>query len=199
MEESEHISAWRKPVYLLALALVALLAIPLAGCGSGQSQSAKAPSGTWSVLVEEWKFPKRQYLGTPTDFILKVRNTDTRDIPQLIVTIDGLRTEVTQVGAASEVRPIWLVQDVDYANVTPYNSPLAGSYNLGTLAAGAIKTYTVNLTPLRRGDHEVSYKLAGDLFGDAKIVDADDAPAEDSRTVAVDPTPQFDESFFKDN
>jgi hypothetical protein len=151
------------------------------------------------VLVEEWKFPKRQFLGTPTNFTLRVRNTDTRDIPQLIVTIDGLRTEVKQVGAASEVRPIWLTQEVDYANVTPYNSALASSYNLGTLAAGDVKTYTVKLTPLRRGNHKVSYALAGDLFGKAEIVDPDDAPAEDSRTVAIDPTPQFDDKFFDEN
>lgn len=199
MEESEHISAWRKPAYSLALVLVALLAFPLAGCGSGEPQNANAPSGTWSVLVEEWKFPKRQYLGTPTDFTLKIRNTDTREIPQLIVTISGLRTEVKQVGAASEVRPIWLTSEVDYANVTPYNSALASSYNMGPLAAGDVKTYTVKLTPLRRGSHEVGYKLAADLFGGAKIVDPDDAPAEDTRTVAIDPTPQFDDEFFNEN
>jgi hypothetical protein len=104
VEESEQISAWRKPVYALVATLVVALALPLAGCGSGERQDANAPSGTWTVLVEEWKFPKRQYLGTPTDFVLKVRNTDTRDIPQLILTIDGLRAEVKQVGAASETR-----------------------------------------------------------------------------------------------
>lgn len=199
MEESEHISAWRKPAYVLAVALVALLGIPLAGCGGGERQDANAPSGTWSVLVEEWKFPKRQFLGTPTDFVLKIRNTDTRDIPDLIVTIDGLRMKVDQVGAASEVRPIWLTKDVDYSNVTPYNSQLASSYDLGPLAAGDVKTYSVNLTPLRRGNHEVSYSLAGDLFGKAKITDENDEPAADSRTIAIDPTPQFDDSFFDDN
>jgi hypothetical protein len=179
--------------------LVTLLAIPLAGCGSSQRQDANAPSGTWSVIVEEWKFPKRQYLGTPTDFTMRIRNTDTRDVPQLIVTIDGLRTVVKQVGAASEVRPIWLTQDVNYANVTPYNSAVATSYNLGPLAAGDVKTYTVKLTPLRRGDHKVSYTLAGDLYGKAKLVDENNDPATDSRTVAIDPTPQFDKSFFEDN
>jgi hypothetical protein len=179
--------------------LVALLAIPLAGCGSGERQDADTQGGTWSVLVEDWKFPKRQYLGTPTDFTLKVRNTDTRDIPELIVTIDGLRTEVKQVGAASETRPIWLTRDVNYANVTPYNSQLASSYNLGPLPAGEVKSYTVNLPPLRRGNHEVSYTLAGDLFGKAKIEDDDGNAATASRTVAIDPTPQFDDSFFEDN
>jgi hypothetical protein len=198
VEESEHISAWRKPAYALVVAIVVALAIPLAGCGGGERQDANAPSGKWSVLVEEWKFPKRQFLGTPTDFVLRVRNTDTRAIPQLVVTINGLRTTVKQEGAASLVRPIWLTQDVDYADVTPYNSSLASSFNVGPLAAGAVKTYKVALTPLRRGEHEVGYSLAAGLFGKATIVDDNDAPVKGSRSVAIDPTPQFDKKFFSE-
>lgn len=198
MEESEQIFAWRKPARALVVALLVAVAIPFAGCGSSERQDANAPSGSWSVVVEEWKFPKRQFLGTPTDFVLKIRNTDTTAIPQLIVTVEGLRMRVKQVGAASEIRPIWLTSEVDYAQTTPYNSALASSFNLGTLAAGAVKTYTIDLTPLRRGTHEVGYKLAGDLFGKAKIYDGNDAPAEDVRTVAIDATPQFDDEFFND-
>lgn len=198
MEESEQISAWRKPARALVVALLVAIAIPLAGCGGGEPQDANAPSGSWSVVVEEWKFPKRQFLGTPTDFVLKVRNTDTTAIPQLIVTVEGLRMRVKQVGAASEIRPIWLTSEVDYAQTTPYNSALASSFNLGPLEAGAVKTYRLDLTPLRRGTHEVGYKLAGDLFGKAEIVNGDDEPAADTRTVAIDPTPQFDDKFFDD-
>lgn len=198
MEESEQISAWRKPARALVVALLVAIAIPFAGCGSGEAQDANATNGSWSVEVEEWKFPKRQFLGTPTDFVLKIRNTDTTAIPQLILTIEGLRMRVKQVGAASEIRPIWLTSEVNYAQTTPYNSALSSSFNLGTLAAGATKTYKLDLTPLRRGSHEVGYKLAGDLFGKAEIFDANDAPATDTRTVAIDPTPQFDEEFFND-
>jgi hypothetical protein len=198
VEESEQISAWRKPARALVVALLVAIAIPLAGCGSGERQDANAPNGSWSVVVEEWKFPKRQFLGTPTDFVLKIRNTDTTAIPQLIVTVEGLRMRVKQVGAASEIRPIWLTSEVNYAQTTPYNSALASSFNLGTLPAGAVKTYTLDLTPLRRGTHEVGYKLAGDLFGKAEIFDGNDQPAADTRTVAIDPTPQFDDKFFDD-
>ncbi|MGK2877182.1 MAG: hypothetical protein ACSLFF_01185 [Solirubrobacterales bacterium] len=182
------------------MALVAAVAISVAGCGSGEPQDKNAASGTWTVAVEEWKFPKRQFLGTPTDFVLKIRNTDTRPIPQLIATIEGLRMRVKQVGAASEIRPIWLTSEVNYAEVTPYNSALASSFNFGPLAPGATKTYTVTLSPLRRGRHEVGYRLAADLFSDAKVVNgADNTPAADTRTVAIDATPQFDDDFFDAN
>ena len=57
----------------------------------------------------------------------------------------------------------------------------------------------VVLAPLRRGEHEVTYSLAPDLFGDNKIVNADDeTPAKDSRIIAIDPTPEFDRELFED-
>jgi hypothetical protein len=183
------------------LALVLLLAVLVAGCGGGgQRQDAGAPSGTWRVAVEQWKFPKRQYLGTPTQFKLSIRNTDRREIPQLIVTIGGLSTRVVQPNAASTIRPVWLPpKEPNYANVTPYNSPLARSYNLGPVAPGELKSFSVELTPLRRGSHTVTYKLSPDLFGDNRAVNsADGGPASDSRVIAIDPTPQFDKSFFAD-
>lgn len=180
------------------LALTVVVAMMLAGCGS-ERQDADAPTGKWEVSVLEWKFAKNQPLGTPQDFQIKVRNEDTRTIPSLILTISGLKTIVYQPGAASNVRPIWLPKDADYANVTPYNSPLNTSYNLGALDPGAIKTYTLSLTPLRRGSHEVGYRLAPSLFGDGTIVNADDGTeAKETRTVAIDPTPVFDEKTFKD-
>jgi hypothetical protein len=197
VEGTEQKFATRGWVRVLAAAIAAVALLSLAGCGPNQRQDADAKSGTWKVIVEEWKFPKTQYLGTPTSFELRVRNTDSEAIPQLILTIAGLKTRVYQPGAASEVRPIWLTSEVNYAQSTAYNSPLATSFDLGPLEAGDVTTYTVKLTPLRRGSHEVGYSLAGDLFGNAKIVNnEDDSPAADARTIAIDATPQFDDKFF---
>jgi hypothetical protein len=199
VEGTEQNYAARRRVGALLVALALMAALATSGCGAGKRQDADAKSGTWKVVIEQWKFPKTQYLGTPTSFTLKVRNVDTAAIPQLILTIDGLKTRVKQTGAASQIRPIWLISEDNYAQFTSYNSALATSYNLGQLDAGDVKTYTVKLTPLRRGSHKVSYELAGDLYGKAKVVDnATDEPAADSRTIAIDPTPQFDDSFFKD-
>jgi hypothetical protein len=184
-------------VRAFAVTIVIVAALSIAGCGSGQRQDAHAKSGTWNVIVEGWVFPKHQYLGTPTNFILRIRNVDTADIPQLALTVGGLKTHVDQPGAASPIRPIWLTTTTNYAQVTPYNSPTATTFNLGPLPAGGVKNYVVNLTPLRRGHHEVSYSLAGNLFGDAKIVDSrTNTPAADTRNIFIDTTPQFDEKVF---
>lgn len=180
------------------LVLAVFAALALSGCGQ-EAQNADAPTGTWQASVLEWKFPKEQPLGTPVDFVLKIRNDDERTIPEVVLTISGLRTEIEQAGAASKVRPIWLPNDVNYADVTPYNAALASTYNLGSLASGDTKTYKLGLTPLRRGEHQVGYTLAAGLYGGARLVGADDQTLGDNRIVAIDPTPEFDKSFFEKN
>lgn len=181
------------------IALVALCMLVASGCGGGASQNSGAPEGTWKVTVVDWKFAKLQPLGTPEEFVIQVRNDDTRQIPSLILTVSGLKTVVYQPNAASDVRPIWLLKEADYAHFTPYNSPTSTSFNLGPLDAGDTATYAVTLTPLRRGSHEVGYRLAPALFGDNSIVNAaDGSKAEATRTVVIDPTPVMDQSIFKD-
>lgn len=209
MEETLDTSTARKPAgagrlarcarprFAVALTLAVACAFALSACG-GQEQNADAETGTWQASVLEWNFPKEQPLGTPVDFELKIRNDDERAIPEVVVTISGLKTKVQQPGAASEVRPVWLPNEVNYADVTPYNAALATTYNLGSLASGDTKTYKLPLTPLRRGEHQVGYTLAAGLYGGARIVGDDDQTLADNRIVAIDPTPKFDRSFFDD-
>lgn len=199
VEATEQIRRVSRPAHQLVLALLCLLALVLAGCGGDDRQDANAPSGDWNVTVVEWEFAKDQPLGTPQNFILKVRNEDDRTIPNLIATISGMRTKVYQPGAASEVRPIWLNRDVDYSQFTAYNSALDISFNLGTLKKGETGSFVVNLTPLRVGEHEVGYRLAPDLFGTGRIIDtATGEQAADNRMVTINPTPVFDETTFDD-
>lgn len=199
VEETSEISAARRGcragrAVLLAFAITA--ALILSGCGGGETQDEDAVEGTWTVKVVNWKFPERQPLGRPVDFVLTVRNDDKKDIPQLILTIAGMKQFVEQKNAASATRPIWIPVDVSYSDVTPYNSALAQSYNLGPLASGDFKRYKLTLTPLRRGEHRIGYSLAGNLYGNARIVNADETPAASTRVIAIDPTPDFDESIF---
>lgn len=199
VEETLEISAarrGRRAGRALLVAFAITCALIVVGCGGGETQDQDAVEGTWNVEVVGWKFPERQPLGRPVDFILTVRNDDERDIPQLILTIAGMKQFVEQGNAASNTRPIWIPTDVKYSDVTPYNSALAQSYNLGPLASDDFARYKLTLTPLRRGEHRIGYSLAGNLFGTAKIVNADDTPAASTRVVVIDPTPDFDESIF---
>ncbi|MGB0889302.1 MAG: hypothetical protein ACPGWS_03370 [Solirubrobacterales bacterium] len=183
---------------LAATFLLLLCSLLIAGCGGDEAQDADAPTGTWTVEVVDWNFPKVQPLGRPVDFEIVVRNDDERDIPQLILTIAGMRQFVEQRGAATITRPVWIPNDVNYANVTPYDSALAQSFNLGPLVAGETKEFKLPLTPLRRGKHRIGYSLAGDLYGSTKLLTAENTPAASTRIVAIDPTPDFDSSIFDD-
>lgn len=181
---------------LLLLCATVLSLLVLAGCGGDERQDAEAPTGSWTVEIVKWSFPERQPLGRPVNFVLTIRNDDQRDIPSVILTIAGMKQFVEQGNAATNTRPVWLPNDVNYSDVTPYNSALAQSFNLGPLQAGRFKRYVLPLTPLRRGEHRIGYSLAPSLYGDAKIVKADGNPAADTRIVAIDPTPDFDRSVF---
>lgn len=199
MEGTEYNRRARHLRQIAAVMLCVFTAALATGCGGQPRQDKDAPTGNWEVTVLDWQFAEKQPLGEPQDFVLKVRNSDTRAIPQLIVTIGGLRETVYQPGAATDVRPIWMLKEPDYANVTPYNAKLSQSFNLGKLEPGETATYTVNLTPLRRGRHEVTYRLSPALFGENKVVNASDGSlAADTREVVIDPTPVFDDDFFED-
>lgn len=185
---------WKTTLAALAAA-VAVLA--LAGCGdSGERQNANSPTGTWKVAIEEWKFPTRQPLGRPATMKIVVRNIDTRDIPAVVFTVGGLRTPVQQKGSATRTRPIWIVNETRQGDQTPYNSLTKSSFTTGPLQTGETRTFELPLTPLRRGEHVVSYSLAASLSNGAKLETVDGDPAAGSRTVAIDPTPDFDESAF---
>ncbi|MGH2906881.1 MAG: hypothetical protein ACRDKI_08965 [Solirubrobacterales bacterium] len=177
------------------MALVIAAALAVGGCG-GKRGDAGSSHQTYKVRVVNWKFAERQPLGKPQRFVLTVRNVDSKDIPQLVITIRGLSMFVKQEGAAVKTRPVWIPNDVNYANVTPNSTATGQTFSLGTLAAGAFHRYVLPLTPIRRGDHAINYSLAGNLYGTARVQLEDGNPASDTRQIVIDPTPQFDESVF---
>ncbi|HEV7918856.1 MAG TPA: hypothetical protein VGO97_04695 [Solirubrobacterales bacterium] len=185
----------RNRAWGLVLTVSLLGAAALSGCG-GEQQDANAKAGTWTVAVDEFKFAKRQPLARPVEFALKIRNTDTRDIPHVALTVTGLREQVAQHGQATKTRPIWVINTPPAGEQTPYATELGNTFDLGPLPAGQVKIFKLNLTPIRRGSHTVSYSLATNLFGSGKAALEDGSPAEGKRTVAIDPTPDFDESVF---
>lgn len=179
----------------LALCVVAALASPVAGCGDDR-QDVGTPAENWTVAVEKWEFPERQSLGTPVTMKLVVRNVDSRDMPNIAVTIRGLTAGVRQQGAQSRARAIWIVNDVRKGDQTAYNSVDSRTYSLGPLAAGDTKIFKLPVTPLKRGKHVVSYEIAPDVYGKGSAETADGTPATGKREIAIDPTPNFDESVF---
>ncbi|MFY9488005.1 MAG: hypothetical protein WAP35_04820 [Solirubrobacterales bacterium] len=194
--ETARASATRIRRVALTVAVATLAGVFAGGCGDSNVQNRDAETGTWTVAVTDWDFPKRQHLGTPVEMKITVRNDDAKDIDNLAVTITGLRKYVEQEGQATRTRPVWLRDEDSRGDQTPYSAALADTFDAGPLTAGESKTFKLKVTPLRRGKHAVSYSLSTNVFGGGKAVFADGEPASERRTVVIDPTPNFDESAF---
>ncbi len=192
----------------MAAALVA--AVGLAACGSGATQDANAPSGTFSVQVTAAKWTRLQRLAQHTDLVIAVRNTGNKTIPNLSVSICnttcrypapvGQGTSVAAFaaylnmpGLASHSRPVWVVDKPPGAcgyscqngGQGAYVSANANTWQSGSLKPGATATYSWRLTAVQPGHYVVAYQVAGDLYGKAKTVVAGGAPPQGKFAVTV--------------
>ena len=110
-------SRWRSGT--LAAIGAALL---LSACG-GQKQDAQEPTGHFTVSVVKAAFPSSQRLSDHTHMVVAVKNTGTRTLPNVAITVTNptagtsdqsfgemlTTSEVNSLGLASRSRPAWIV------------------------------------------------------------------------------------------
>ncbi len=185
------------------------VALALSACGGQARQDANAPSGNFTVSVPVAKFPTSQRLAQHTHLVISVRNSDTRTIPNVAVTITNPRygtaaqafgelISSTSQPLASRSRPVWIIdrppgpctyscQDGGPGGaVTAYSNTWA----LGALKPGATATFDWALTAVKPGTFQVQYRVAAGLNGKAKAVLADGGPPLGTFTVHVTTAPQ---------
>jgi hypothetical protein len=170
----------------------------VAGCG-GTRQDANEPSGNFHVSIVKASFPKRQVVAAPTALTVTIRNDDTRTVPNLAVTVTttsastgkagvstygsygsapiGFNYVSTQPGLTNPLRPVWILDNVTIDNV-PHNGVTAydATWAIGSLAAGATRTFVWGLTPVKAGTWKVSYRVGAGLNGKAVAVLANGQP-----------------------
>ena len=145
----------------------ALGALFLAGCGGGaERQDEDEPSGDFSVDVVDASFPTKQRLAEQVDLRVRVRNADSKTIPNLAVTVDGFSRRSEQPGLADPSRPVWIIDEPPRGGVTAYTNTWA----LGRVPAGETKEFVWKVTPVKSGRFEVKYRVAAGLDGKAKAV-----------------------------
>jgi hypothetical protein len=143
----------------------ATCALLAAGCGGGEKrQDADEPEGEWVVEVVDAEFARSQRLARQETMRIRVRNTEDRAIPNIALTVDGFSRASEQAGLADQNRPVWIVDDGPRGGVTAYTNTWA----LGRVPPGAEKTFEFKVTPVKPGNHEVSYRLSAGLDGKAK-------------------------------
>jgi len=180
------------PVALLALFGGGLIS----ACGQAR-QDVSEPSGTFPVAVVRSSFAPRQTLASSQRLIVAVRNAGSATIPDLAITVEGLSAPVAQTGAASEQRPVWIIDDgpgprsrlpvqgTGADQPGGYVTVLTNTWASGTLLPGRTATFAWTLTPVRAGRHAVRYTVAAGLNGRARARLASGVAPTGTFTVAV--------------
>ena len=166
----------------------ALGAVAVAGCGGGGAsarQDADEPRGTWTVDVVEAEFPSTQRLARQETMRIRVRNEDDRPLPNVAVTVNGFSYRSEQAGLADPTRPVWILDNGPRGGTTAYTNTWA----LGRIPPGETKTFEWRATPVRAGQHRLTYRVSAGLDGKAKArLAGGDAPSG-SFSVRVDRKP----------
>jgi hypothetical protein len=183
---------------LLAGATVAV-AVAVSACGgsSGDAVGAGAVHGRFPVAVRA-RFARVQQLAQHTSLVISVRNTGTRALPDVAVTIcerscapsgrlnRGTAAQafgydiVPAANTANPSRPLWIVNRAPGACATNCNAPGAdaggavtsdtNTWALGRLAPGHTVRFRWALTPVMAGRHVVAWQVDGNLTGTARAV-----------------------------
>jgi len=145
-------------------AALAAATLAFAGCGGGDRQDADEASGTYALEVVDASFPTSQSLAADSEMKITVRNTDSKKVPVVAVTVDSFSKDSEQPGLADPSRPVWVIDQGPAGGDTAYTNTWA----LGSLEPGQTKTFSWKVTPVQSGTHTVKYKVAAGLDGKAK-------------------------------
>lgn len=186
----------------LAFLVTAAAAAAVTGCGGGESQDENEPAGDYKVEVVSASFPAKQKLAKRSELEIVVRNADTKEIPNIAVTLKGLDKRKDNPELADQRRPVFVVngQFKEFGNIedaqakTPNgveNPTYVDTWSLGPLEPGESKSFKWDVTAVVAGPYELNYAVAAGLDGKAKAVDeAGQAPVGVFSGTISDAAPQ---------
>jgi hypothetical protein len=190
----------QRAAVLAAGAACALLA---AGCGGGSYQTAREPKGTFPMQVVHASFPATQTIARQTKLVLLVRNTGTRTVPNVAVTLNAFDYTSDYPGLAARKRPVWVIERGPGAIASrPVESeeisiPGGGqtayvnTWALGALAPGQTRKFAWDVVPVKSGSHTVSYTVAAGLAGNAKARTANGEAVQGQFAIDIAPAPKL--------
>jgi hypothetical protein len=182
-----HSRRTRLRVTATGFALLAVAALLLNGCGESSSD-ANETGGKYRVDVTGVSFPPKQRLGQTSLLHLGVRNTGTKTVPALTVTITiagkaGADSSLPfgihdpQPGLAQSDRPVWVLAQTYPRFVGSSEPGGATTSNRKTFSFGPLKpnqsTAAVwKLSAVRPGKYTLLYTVDAGLNGEATAVTA---------------------------
>jgi hypothetical protein len=168
-----------------ALIAAGAATLAVAGCGGGERQDAAEPSGTFQVDVVRASFPTKQHLAQPERFVIAVRNTGDRAVPNVAVTVSSFAERSEQTGLADPERAVWIIDDSPRGGQTAYTNTWA----LGRLPPGQTRRFVWRVTAVQAGTHTVKWQVAAGLNGKAKATLSGNRAPAGSVTVDVSDKP----------
>lgn len=168
-----------------AVAGATALALAALACGGGERQDAGETAGRYEVAVTKASFPLRQRLSQLERLVLTVRNTGSKALPDVAVTVDGFSARSEQAGMADPSHPVWILGEAPVAGTTA----TATTWALGRLEPGAERTFAWRVSPVVSGTHRVHWTVAAGLGGKAEAVLAGNRSPEGDFTVVVSGKP----------
>ena len=168
-----------------ALIAASAAALAGAGCGGGERQDAAEPSGTFQVDVVRASFPTKQHLAQPERFVIAVRNSGQKTVPNVAVTVSSFAERSEQAGLADSQRAVWIIDDSPRGGQTAYTNTWA----LGRLAPGQTRRFVWRVTAVQSGTHTVKWQVAAGLNGKAKATLSGNRAPAGSVTVDVSDKP----------
>jgi hypothetical protein len=168
-----------------ALIAASVAAVAVGGCGGGKRQDADEPSGAFPVDVVTASFPTKQHLARPERFVIAVRNTGSRTVPNVAVTLSSFAARSEQAGLADSERAVWVIDASPRGGDTAYTNTWA----LGRLAPGQTRRFVWRVTAVQAGTHTVKWQVAAGLNGTAKATLAGNRAPAGSVTVDVSSKP----------
>ena len=159
-----------------------LAVLAFAGCGGDDRQDENEPEGDFKVEVVEASFPEKQKLAKRSELVIVVRNADSKEIPNVAVTMRGLDYRKDDPDLADQRRPQFVVNGKfkDFGNIedaqsqTPSgveNPSFVDTWSLGPLEPGESKRFRWDVTAVKAGPYELRYSVAAGLDGKARAID----------------------------
>jgi hypothetical protein len=168
-------------------ALAGTAALVVAGCGGGEQQDAKEPTGNFPVKVVSASFPQNQSLAKDSTMEIVVQNAGQQTIPTISVTVKcgkglggSFSTTTADTDVADPVRPQFVVNKIPTATerVNPpldpapleRSSAFVDTYPLGPLAGGRSATFRWDVSAVKAGPYRLCWRVNAGLYGKAKAV-----------------------------
>ena len=181
--------------------LGACSALLATGCGGGSQQNHNEAKRIYDMRIAAASFPAKQSMARPTQMSVRVRNESRLTVPNVAISVDSFSYVEKYPELAANKRPVWVVEEgpgtpaklpVQSQAVSPQGGAQTNYVNtwaLGPLKAGASRTFTWKVVPVKAGSHTLHLTVAAGLAGNARAELPGEGPVTKTFTAEIAPAP----------